>query len=84
MQAMKIIRMTWSIGVGVLLYAGIASCGNNSSKPETKEDTTPSPGVASPEDTFIRSDGDPRYQGIQGPQPFDSVRVQRPDTGSGR
>ncbi len=68
----------------MLLCAGIASCGNNDSERETAADTTLSPAVPSPEDTFIRSDGDPRYQGIQGPQPFDSVRVQRPDTGSRR
>ncbi len=81
---MKKIRLVWSIGAGMLLCAGITSCGNNNSKPETVEDTTISPAVHSQEDTFIRSDGDPRYQGIQGPQPYDSVRVQRPDTGSGR
>ncbi len=73
---MKTIHRTYGIIAGILFCLNMISCGNSNSKRETG-DTTVNRSVPSPTDTFIQSDSDPRYQGIQGPQPVDSVRVQK-------
>lgn len=75
-DVMKIIKRTSGIVAGILFSLTMISCGNSNSTRETR-DTTVNRSVPSPTDTFIQSDSDPRYQGIQGPQPVDSVRVQK-------
>ncbi len=77
---MKIIQSTFSQAIGTLFCLSVISCGNSGSKTETEETTGHRyhDDTAAVTDTFIQSDGDPRYQGIQGPQPVDSVRVKKP------
>ncbi len=74
---MKVIKKTSAIVAGILFSLNMISCGNNSGSTRETGDTTVNRSVPSPTDTFIQSDADPRYQGIQGPQPVDSVRVQK-------
>lgn len=74
---MKTMNLFFMMAGGVLL--SMSGCRDNNSSADTIKDTTLNQDTAYRTDTFIRRDADPRYQGIEGDIPADSIRVRMND-----